>query len=101
MQIDSKVYTYEPHQILHFRYPDPNDPNVGIGTIQCIAAWIDLDQYATEFNRQWFIRGSKTGPVFESEAVDADAINRLRVTYEATHQGVDNSHLAVNSAQRF
>jgi len=35
-------------QILHVRYPDPNDPFVGIGVPQTIPTWIDNDNYAME-----------------------------------------------------
>jgi hypothetical protein len=29
--LDGKVFHFQPYQILHGKYPDPNDPFVGIG----------------------------------------------------------------------
>ncbi len=34
--IDDNIYKFQPHQILHIRYPDPGDPYVGIGFQQTI-----------------------------------------------------------------
>jgi len=46
--LDGKIYSFQPYQILHVRYPDPNDPFVGIGVPQTIPTWIDNDNYAME-----------------------------------------------------
>jgi phage portal protein BeeE len=56
--IDNKVFRFEPYQILHIKYPDPNDPFVGIGIPQTIPSWIDSDNYAMEYNRKFFINGA-------------------------------------------
>lgn len=50
--IDGKVYTFQPYQILHIQYPDPNDDFVGIGILQTIPTWIDSENYAMEYNHQ-------------------------------------------------
>ena len=34
--IDGNIFRYEPYQVLHIKYPDPNDPFVGIGVPQVI-----------------------------------------------------------------
>jgi hypothetical protein len=47
--IDGVIYHFEPYQILHGKYPDPNDPFVGIGVPQTIPVWIDSDNYAMEY----------------------------------------------------
>ena len=39
--IDAKTYRFEPGQIVHLKYPDPNDPFAGIGIPQTIPVWID------------------------------------------------------------
>jgi len=50
--IDGVIFTFQPYQILHGKYPDPNDPFVGIGIPQTIPVWIDSDNYAMEYNRK-------------------------------------------------
>lgn len=91
-RIDNSKFTYEPYQILHIKYPDPNDPYQGIGTVQTIAAWIDIDNYATEYNRKFFLNGATIGGFLESEATSEAAINALRMSFESNHGGVENSH---------
>jgi HK97 family phage portal protein len=59
--IEGKVITFQPYQILHIRYPDPNDPFIGIGVPQTIPSWIDSDNYATEYNRKFFQNGANIG----------------------------------------
>jgi phage portal protein BeeE len=59
--VDNKVFTFQPHQILHIKYPDPSDPFVGIGIPQTLPSWIDSDNYAMEYNRKFFINGAPVG----------------------------------------
>lgn len=84
---------FEPYQILHFKYPDPNDPYEGIGTVQSIAQWIDADNYATEFNRRYFLNGARIGGFLESEsAYTPEQMDYLRKSFEAIYKGVDNAY---------
>jgi hypothetical protein len=62
LTLDTKVYTFAPHQILHIKYPDPSDPFVGIGIPQTIASWIDSDNLAMEYNRKFFFNGAQGRP---------------------------------------
>ena len=90
--IESREYTFKPYEIIHIKYPDPNDEYEGLGTVQAIPAWIDLHNAAVEFNRQYFVRGTKIGQMFTTDASDEAALERLRDSYEEAHAGVENSH---------
>jgi phage portal protein BeeE len=59
--IDNKQFNFQPYQILHLKYPDPNDPFVGIGFVQSIPSWIDSDNYLMEYNRKYFITARRSG----------------------------------------
>ncbi|MFN7088641.1 MAG: phage portal protein, partial [Candidatus Paceibacteria bacterium] len=84
---------FEPYQILHFKYPDPNDPYEGIGTVQAIAQWIDADNYATEFNRRYFLNGARIGGFLESEsAYTPEQLEYLKKSFEAIYKGIDNAY---------
>jgi hypothetical protein len=53
--LDGKVFRFEPHQILHMKYPDPGDPFVGIGVPQTIPSSKSWVHYAPEFcNKKGF-----------------------------------------------
>jgi Phage portal protein len=64
--IDGKLYRFEPYQVLHIRYPDPNDPFIGIGVPQTIPSWIDsdkgnIDRVASRWPRNTMARSSSRG----------------------------------------
>ena len=90
--IDNIKYRYKPYEVLHFKYPDPNDPYDGIGTIQSIAPWIDNDNYAMEYNRQFFLAGAHMDGVFETEYTTEEQVANMKIAFESSHQGVENSH---------
>ena len=88
-----KQYEFEPYQILHLKYPDPNDSEEGIGTVQSIASWIDADNYAMEFNRRFFQNGARIGGVLESENARTSAqLDYIKKSFEAIHKGYDSAY---------
>jgi HK97 family phage portal protein len=90
--IDGKVYRFEPYQILHLKYPDPSDPYVGIGIPQTIPSWIDSDNYAMEYNRQFFINGASVGLYIQTDTNVEANIERIRKGWGNRHEGVENAH---------
>jgi HK97 family phage portal protein len=76
--LDGKVFRFEPHQILHIKYPDPGDPFVGIGIPQTIPSWIDSDNYAMEYNRKFFINGASVGLYIQTDTNVEANIDRIR-----------------------
>jgi HK97 family phage portal protein len=90
--IDAKVYRFEPYQILHIKYPDPSDPFVGIGVPQTIPVWIDSDNYAMEYNRQYFQRGAQIGLYIQTDTNVEGNIDRIRRSWQDRQGGVENAH---------
>ncbi|HEX3861285.1 MAG TPA: phage portal protein [Stellaceae bacterium] len=89
---DGNVYTFQPYQIVHIKYPDPNDPFVGIGVPQTIPSWIDSDNYAMEYNRKFFINGANIGLFLQTETNVEGNIDRIRKGFANRHEGVENAH---------
>ncbi len=88
-----RIYRFERHQILHFKYPDPADPHEGIGTVQAIAQWIDQDNYAIEFNRRFFLNGARLGGFLQSEsAYTPEQLEYLQKSFESIYKGVENAY---------
>lgn len=91
--IDGKTVTYKPAQILHLKYPDPNDPYQGIGTVQAILDWIDSDSFATEVNLNYFKNGARLGGLLSSENAITDAqMKVLRASFENLYKGAGNAY---------
>lgn len=90
--IDGKVFTFQPYQILHFKYPDPGDPYVGIGVPQTIPVWIDSDNYAMEYNRKFFINGAALGLYIATQTNVEGNLDRIRKGFDNRHAGIENAH---------
>lgn len=89
---DGKKFNYQPYEIVHLKYPDPNNPYDGIGTVQQIPMWIDADNYAMEFNRNFFIHGARIGGFLETNYSDESQLRLLTTMFEENHAGVNNAH---------
>lgn len=90
--IDGKVFTFQPYQIIHIKYPDPADPFVGIGVPQTIPVWIDSDNYAMEYNRKYFINGAGIGMYLATQTNAEGQIERIKQSWKDAYSGVDNAH---------
>lgn len=89
----TRVTNFQPYEILHLKYPNPADQIEGVGTIQSLAQWIDSDNYATEFNRRFFLNGAKIGGLLESEnALTTVQIEQLRRSFENVYKGWENAY---------
>ncbi len=89
---DGRKFKFQPYEIIHLKYPDPNDPTAGLGTVQGIAEWIDNDNYAMEFNRKFFQNGARMSGVFETDMNSVEQTQRLKVAFEEQFQGVRNAY---------
>jgi HK97 family phage portal protein len=90
--IDNKVFRFELYQILHVKYPDPNDPLVGIGFVQSIPAWIDSDNYAMEYDRKFFQNGASIGLYIQTDTNGEGNIDCIRKSWGNRQEGVENAH---------
>lgn len=92
-RVGTQSRSFKNYEILHLKYPDPNDPFEGLGTVQAAAQWIDADNYAAEFNRRYFLNGARIGGFLESEnALNIQQLDFLRKSFEAVYKGVENAH---------
>ncbi len=86
----TKPIYFKPYEILHFREPDPTDPFEGVGVVQSIAPWIDVDNYAMEFSRKFFVSGARPAGFLETEAVADSQIESIRIGFANMHEGMEN-----------
>jgi HK97 family phage portal protein len=90
--LDGNIYSFQPYQILHVKYPDPNDPFVGIGVPQTIPTWIDSDNYAMEYNRKFFINGASVGLYIQTDTNVEGNLDRIRSSFGNRQAGIENAH---------
>lgn len=91
-EFENRKYYYKPYEIVHLKFPDINDPHQGLGPLQSVAEWIDIDNFADEWNRQFFLNGARMDGVFETDYTNEEQVAALKLTYETNHQGPENSH---------
>lgn len=86
-------HDYDPFKILHFRMPNPNNLVEGLGTVEAIAEWVDVENFATKWNRLWFWNGARPDLALTTENnLTKDQQEILRVSFESVYKGVDNAH---------
>ena len=89
---DNREFRFEPYEIINIKYADPNDQFSGLGTVQGIAEWIDNDNYAMEFNRNFFRNGARMSGVFETDMTSIEQLQRLKIAFEEQFAGVKNAY---------
>lgn len=89
---DGRFFYYEPHEILQIRYPNPSNQHMGLGTVQGAAEWIDNDNNATEFLRQFFLNGAQIGVTFETDMTSEEQLQELLDAFKEQHAGVHNAY---------
>lgn len=90
--IDGKMFSFQPYQVLHIKYPDPNDPFVGIGVPQTVPTWIDNDNYAMEYNRKFFLNGANVGLYIQTDTNVEGNLDRIKTSFNQNQAGVQNAH---------
>lgn len=88
--VNKENLTFE--EVLHDTYPSPKNPFWGQGPLSQIASWVDTDNYASEFNRLFFINGAQFGGFIESESDSKERIELIKVGLKNQHVGVKNAH---------
>ncbi len=86
-----RKWEYQPYQIIQLKYPNAQNPYSGMGSVEGIAEWIDNDNNATEFMRQFFLNGAQIGLTFETEMTSEEQLQNLRDSFIEQHTGVANS----------
>lgn len=83
---------YQPDSIIHPKYPNPKSPLIGRGTLEPIAEWVDVDNYATEYNRRFFLNSATFGGAIQTEATSEDALTKVQMAFNNNHKGLQNAH---------
>lgn len=95
-QNGEKLY-FLPDSVIHFKYPNPNDPYGGLGRghppLMAAAADADNDNSQTSFIKQFFINGAVPSGIIKSKNILDDAeVRRIQSRIGEQYSGEVNWH---------
>lgn len=83
----------ETYEVVFLRYPDPDSPFRGKGTLQALARTFDIDQYSEQYNEKFFVNAARPDLVLSTEQKLMDKqLQDLEKKLTRKFKGVDNSH---------
>ncbi|MEO5928227.1 MAG: phage portal protein [Patescibacteria group bacterium] len=88
----AREYIFQPHQILHIRESNPDDPLVGLGAVQAMADAVDLDHAARVWNRAFFRNSARPDLILKSKFKTREQMDPIRAQFEDKYQGAENAH---------
>ncbi len=92
-QNKANSYIYQPFQILHLKYPNPSDDVLGLAPVEALKSWIETEQAASDFQRMYFVQGSRIGGILKSsKTLTIETIQMLRAQWHEMTQGLRNAH---------
>lgn len=84
---------FEPDDIIHHRYMDPNSLYYGMGIVRAAARAIDTDSRAADYSRKFFINSARPDGVLETDkTLDTTVFDRLKANWYDTYGSADNAH---------
>lgn len=90
---DGVKVPFLPEEVIHLRYPDPENPYKGLSVVGALLPDLDADRYATEWNRNFFLYSAEPGGIIEMEdAISDDEFTELRDRWDEQHRGTGNAH---------
>jgi HK97 family phage portal protein len=79
---------FQPHEIIHLKYPNPLDPHYGLSPLQANAVTVDANLELLKSRYQTFLSGARPGIVLQTEqTLTAPTVTRLEETLEAKFAG--------------
>lgn len=89
---NSRVYRFNPEEIIHFRESYNGDTLEGLGPFQAIAESLDLDKASAEWNRAFFENAARPDLVLKTKFTTKQQVEILRAQFEDRFKGVKNAH---------
>ena len=88
--------SFTPNEVLHFRSPNMANSTEGKGTVQAIGDWIQADELAVDFNKNFFKNGARVSGFLETQDITTDEqIQALKQSFAGVYEGLNNAHKTV------
>ncbi len=83
---------YEPEEIIHFRFPNPNDVLYGMGPLQGARNAVDVNQYIRDYETNLFRNQARPDFIIKSEGkMDVTQRDRFMEMWKDTYRGTNSS----------
>lgn len=80
--VNGQIIEYEPHEILHIKFPDPLDEFNGLSPIKRIARELGIDNEATDFTQSFFENAAVPyGLLSTDQQITDGEANRMRLRW--------------------
>lgn len=82
-----------PHEVIFNRFPDPEDIYGGCGPVQSVLTDIEAADYASQWNRNFFVNSAEPGGVLQLDhELQEGEFDELVDRWRETHRGVARAH---------
>lgn len=99
MEVAGERAAFEPDEVIHFKYPNPTNPEdstsqfYGIGTVQAARLAITGDLYSSRWNVKFFANSARPDGVLETDQkLEEPTAKRLLAWWENAHKSTDKAH---------
>ena len=83
---------FELDEILHFKYPNPNDPYRGLGAVQAGRIYIQTEEYASDWTKNSIYNSGRPSGVLNIKGViDDKEFSRIKKLFKQEYAGRDNA----------
>lgn len=80
-------------EVMQLRYPNPMDPNRGLGPVQTLLTDLDAARYSAEWNRNFFLNSAEPGGIIEvPNGLTDKQFDEFATRWNEQHKGVENAH---------
>lgn len=91
--VNGEQVPFEPEDIIHHKYSNPNDLRWGMSTVQAAARVIDTDTMAADYNRKFFYNSAQPDAVlYTEEMIDDKTWLRIKDQFQDMYGGTANAH---------
>lgn len=90
---DGTTVTLEKDDVVHFKYPNPLSQFFGLSPIQSAARRIQTEEFATQYQRNFFINSARPDALIKNKAstLTAQQTDDLREGWNKKYKGLTNS----------
>jgi len=81
-------------EVIFLRQPDPAKPLRGLGTLEAVARTVDLDNYAEEWNKNFFFNAARPASILNIKIPNLTEQQRaeLKKSIQENYQGLNKAH---------
>jgi len=90
---DGSKVTFEPEDIVHFKYADPLSSYLGMSPLRPASKRVQTEEYATDYQRDFFLNSARPDAVIKNKDTTLTPEQKMEIKefWEKRHRGIKNS----------